>query len=379
MARKRVLWLCSWYPRQADRYTGDFIQRHARAAALHHDIHVVHVALVDRNISLRGAEQKFVEGVDERIVYVKRSNSFAGRLLNHRRILQAYRKAVVEFVDQKGRPDLLHVHIPMKAGLAGLWAKKKYGVPMLVTEHWGIYNEVVEDRFSARGRMFRALTTKILAGADQFVSVSEFLVTALKNYVAVPEARIIPNTVDSRWFYYKERQPAPFRFIHVSNLAPLKNVQGILRAFSQVVHEKEAELVIVGNQDNRMEAFAAALGVPQGSVRFRGEVPYEQVAVEMQSSNCLVLFSQIENSPCVIPEAFCCGLPVIATTVGGIPELVNDRNGLLVAPVHEEKLAAAMKTMISHYQRYDRQRIAIDARAQFSFESVGRSFDKLYQ
>ncbi|HQV61525.1 MAG TPA: hypothetical protein PLG08_12150, partial [Chitinophagaceae bacterium] len=44
MSRKKILWLCSWYPAKTDPYNGDFIQRHARAAALYNDIYIIHVA-----------------------------------------------------------------------------------------------------------------------------------------------------------------------------------------------------------------------------------------------------------------------------------------------------------------------------------------------
>jgi glycosyltransferase involved in cell wall biosynthesis len=92
----------------------------------------------------------------------------------------------------------------------------------------------------------------------------------------------------------------------------------------------------------------------------------------------LVLFSFYENQPCVILESLCSGLPVIATRVGGIPELIQDDNGLLVDAGNEEQLLQAMKTMIQKEKNYDRKKISSLASARFSYEYVGKDICSVY-
>ena len=90
------------------------------------------------------------------------------------------------------------------------------------------------------------------------------------------------------------------------------------------------------------------------------------------------MFSDYENSPCVIAEAFASGLPVIATRTGGIPEHVHDDNGILVAPGDEEGLARALASMLDHAGEYDAVKIREYALRNFGPDAVGRRFHDLY-
>ena len=98
----------------------------------------------------------------------------------------------------------------------------------------------------------------------------------------------------------------------------------------------------------------------------------------MQRSHVLVVNSNIENSPCVIGEALCCGLPVIATAVGGIPELINLQNGILITPQSEEALKNAMLNAYHNYNRYNAEQIQSAAVQKFSAEVIAQQFHALY-
>jgi glycosyltransferase involved in cell wall biosynthesis len=78
----------------------------------------------------------------------------------------------------------------------------------------------------------------------------------------------------------------------------------------------------------------------------------------MQQSHCFILNSTIENSPCTISEALCCGLLVITTAVGGTPEMVNETNGLLVPASNAAALTAAMQQVMENFNTYNRTQIA---------------------
>jgi glycosyltransferase involved in cell wall biosynthesis len=193
------------------------------------------------------------------------------------------------------------------------------------------------------------------------------------------EYDIVPNVVDTDLFCPKGTSKTIFRFIHVSNMVPLKNVKAILDAAKLLKESGENfELIMVGNKDEFYSQYADKLGL-NSVVSFKAEIPYDQVAVEMQQSQAFILFSNIENSPCVIGEALCCGLPVIATNVGGIPELVSSDNGILIAPGDTAGLVNAMKEMMVSYSKYDRHEIAEDAQAKFNYSSVGKMFDRIYK
>jgi glycosyltransferase involved in cell wall biosynthesis len=377
--RKKILWLVSWYPNKYDPFDGDFIQRHARAAALYDDIHVLFIK--------QAAAQKEVEkawsgggGLTEQVIYLPKAKGLVGKWRNYR-TWWAFYKAQAEVIVQREKPHCVHVHIPWKVGLVALWLKKKYNVPFLVTEHWGIYNRVVNDNIYRRSFFFRYLLRKIYTKARRFVTVSRFLGEGVNRALVQKPFTVIPNVVDTALFFPVEEKVARFTLIHVSNMVALKNVEGILAAFREfrVRSGADAQLVLIGNRGDQHVRLARKGGLPDTSVFFRGEIPYAEVAKEMQRAHVFVLNSDMENSPCVIGEALCCGLPVIATNVGGIPELLSPENGILVPPRNDTALAEAMRTVYEEYNRYDRQQIARTAQQRFSFPAVGEMHHRLYQ
>jgi glycosyltransferase involved in cell wall biosynthesis len=373
--RKRILWLVSWYPNRYEPFDGDFIQRHAQAAAIHHDIHVLFVTQAPRQKKKEviTAEEG---GLTEQIVYLPKAAGGLGKVLNHSRWRATYQKEIDKIISQH-RPHLVHVHVPWKAGLMAVWVKKKYGIPYLVTEHWGIYNDVVDDNIYRRPFWVRSLLKRIFAEAVHFLSVSRYVGDGVSKTLVQKEYSLVPNVVDATLFKPSSTKYERFTFLHVSNGAALKNVSGIIQAFRDfsIVTGANTQLVLVGDHQLSVkdkEALSAE------SIVVRGEVPYASVAREMQQSHVFVLNSYIENSPCVIGEALCCGMPVIATCVGGVPELVTSQNGLLIPSNNTAALAAAMQKMYESWGRWNAGKIAGDAKQKFSKAAVAEVFNRFY-
>jgi glycosyltransferase involved in cell wall biosynthesis len=377
--RKKVLWLVSWYPNKYDRFDGDFIQRHARAASLYDDIHVLFIKAFDQQ---KEKEQEFREenGLAEQIIYLPKRKEFAGKLASFFNWQKQY-QSEVSAIFKKHAPELIHVHIPWKVGLIALWAKKEYKIPFVVTEHWGIYNDVVEDNIHTKSALVRYLLQRIYKEAHTFTSVSKYLGDGVNKTLLKKEFLVIPNVVDTRLFKPSNEKYDRFTFLHVSNMVPLKNVEGILHAFSQFLKQSgtAAQLVLVGNRNDQYEKIAEDLKLLNTAVFFLGEVSYAEVAKEIQRSHAFILNSNIENSPCVIGEALCCGLPVLTTTVGGIPELVNGNNSLLISPGNSEGLAMAMVQLKKNYSSFNSAAISTEAMNKFSMASVGRQIHNVYQ
>lgn len=376
-----VLWLVSWYPNRNDRFDGDFIQRHARAAAIYHDVHVLFVteSAVDKQY-----EEERIDsiGLTEQIIYFRKKRGLLRKIRKQWAWKNLFQNAIADYVKRNGLPDCVHVQVPWKVGLIALWMKRKYKTPFIIMEHWGIYNEVITDNFFTRPSYFKTLLKKIFREAGSFTTVSRFLATGVKRILGKNCDAIIPNVVDNTLFFLKEEKYSGFSFIHVSNMVPVKNVKGLLDAFKKLLElrgNEKVQLVLIGNKDDEFVNYARRLGLLNDTVFFRGEVSYRQVAEEMQRSHCLVLNSFMENSPCVIGEALCCGLPVIATNVGGIPELVNDKNSVLVPSNDTEALVKAMEKVYHNYSSFSPKAIAGEASKKFGYAAVAGKFDEFYR
>lgn len=376
--RKKILWLVSWYPNKYDPFDGDFIQRHARAAALHHDVHVL---FVKQAIEQRSPERTSVEsnGLTEEIIYLPKRQGPVGKLQN---LLHWYAagKSHTRRLLSSSQPALIHVHIPWRSGLFALWARRRHRIPYFVTEHWGIYNRFVDDNLFRRPVWMRYGLKRIYRKATRFLSVSRFLGEAVNNTLLKKSFAVVPNVVDTALFYPSSVKNHRFTFLHVSNMVPLKNISGLLQSFHDflLTTNGDVQLILVGRTEERYVSLAAQLGLLNQSVFFRGEVTYAEVAVEMQQAHVFVLNSNLENSPCVLGEALCCGLPVIATKVGGVPELVSEFNGVLVSPQSPAELSGAMSQLYSNYKQYHPDQIAVTAAGRFSMAAVGALFSKYY-
>jgi glycosyltransferase involved in cell wall biosynthesis len=127
-----------------------------------------------------------------------------------------------------------------------------------------------------------------------------------------------------------------------------------------------------------LEEQARRLGL-RDTVDFVGMLHPPEVAALMRRSHLFVLPSRAENLPESIIEAMACGLPIVATDVGGVRELVDERVGTLVPPNDSAALAHALERVLDAHCRYDGAEISRIARQRFSHEAVGRRWDDVYR
>ncbi|MEJ8819338.1 glycosyltransferase [Lacibacter sp. H407] len=352
------------------------------------EVDVIHIV---QNASLLKSETSRIEERTERnlhakVVYIPMPQTpfipLTTALFNHR----YYKKMLQilhEYIQQKGKPDLVHVHVSVKMGVAALWLKRMFDIPFVVTEHSNIYhNRKGEENYYSYSPYFRFISKKVLKKADVLITVSNFLGKAINETVAKKEFTVIPNVVDTSRFYYTENQPVNslFRFLHVSNLSPIKNPQLMLEAIHLFLQkDQSAEFVFIGNKTKEWEDEALRIGIPKKSIHFMGEMHYVSVAEEFRKSDAFFLYSKSETFSCVTAEALCCGLPIVSSNVGAIPELVNNTNGVLTDLTDPEALASAMLLVKKNYRNYDRKEISRRAVAKYNYRIIAEQLLFVYQ
>ncbi len=379
---KEVLWLASWYPSRVDRFNGDFIQRHAQATALYSDVYVIYVVKDEKGVAPEISEMFRNGRLQEQVIYyrsLKTGIKVFDRFLSHWTYMRTYKKAINAYIREKGKPKQVHVQIAMKAGLLARWMKRKWNIPYLVTENWtGYYRQSVPSVYDLNPYFYKQ-NKQVLAGASRFLPVTRNLgETVKKDFIQIPY-NVIPNVVDTRLFFFTEQPVTRFRFIHFSYMHYQKNPEGIISAALELRNRGyDFELIMAGNSVEKLQQLAAEQGLLDTVVFFRDAVPYHQVAEEMQKASAFVLFSRFENLPCVILEALCCGLPVISSRVGGIDEVIDASNGILVESENIRQLAGAMQQVMDNTHNYDRRQISRAAMEKFSYETVGRQIADQY-
>jgi glycosyltransferase involved in cell wall biosynthesis len=382
----KALWLTSWYPNKLDAFNGDFIQRHAKAASLFNQVYVIHLEPDKENVLTVGVDVSVsqAKNLTEVIVLYRLVKKFGviGKWLSYLKYLALFKRQIIKYIAESGVPDVVHVHVPIKAGILALWIKKRYGVPFVVTEHWAIYNSEAPDAFYKRNFLFKRASKKILQQASAFTPVSNNLGKSMQKMVVDVPFTVIPNVADTLFFNYNDADKIvdlPFTFVHASTLKYQKNPQAIIRAFKQFLDLYPAsKLVIAGQADDELIKYVSSLNIPAQNIQFTGWLGYVEVAAIMKQADAFVLFSRYENLPCVIIEALCSGLPVISTSVGGINEIIDGTNGVLINSQQESALLQAMIDLHDNYKNYHRAKIAENALLKFSYAVVGETIANTY-
>jgi len=382
---KSVLFLPSWYPSLLDAFTGDFIQRHAIALSQFIPVHVVFIVRDKKRIVTNSVkiEETKIGNLTETIIYYSCKNykmGIADRLMSMRKFKLIYQDYFSKKINKNEKPTSVHVHVPYKAGLIALWLKNRYRLEYNVTEHWTGYDKSTKDNFYSRPTSFRYVTKKILRNAKYIVPVSKDLAEKLTSIVPGIRINVIPNAVNEKLFFFETKEPQPFRFIHyVSSIKGQKNTEGLIKVFSGLKKiRQDWECIMYGSADQELSNLIITAGLEE-KIKFTGEISYAEVAEIVRSASAFVSFSNYENQPCSILEALCCGVPVIATKVGGIPEVINSQNGIIIDPLNESQLLQAMEMMMDNFKKFDLESIAKDAKMKFSYNAVGRQLCLLYQ
>jgi N-acetyl-alpha-D-glucosaminyl L-malate synthase BshA len=237
--------------------------------------------------------------------------------------------------------DLLHVHYSIPHDTAAYMSRQITGKPYVVTLHGSDVTILGSDP------AYEPVNTFSVEAADAVTAVSRFMVEEAKNILDIKqEIRMIPNFVDTE-LYKPDECVDPERLEsrdivvgHVSNFRPVKRIDDLIYAMCVVTKKAPGvRLILVGDgpERHRIERLIDKLDLNHSILLdgYRSDIPERLKCIDT-----LVLCSETESAPLTILEAMSSGLPVVATNVGGIPEIVeHGRNGFLVPLKHPEDIA----------------------------------------
>jgi glycosyltransferase involved in cell wall biosynthesis len=223
------------------------------------------------------------------------------------------------------------------------------------------FEEFQERKYRLKVEFLKILRTVCARRADTVIVPSRFLARAVVNWgVSESKTIVIHNAVELPSKSHSAIPlPTQVNVVTVGRLVPWKQVDHLIEALTDC---KETGLIIVGDgpERNRLEKLVRARQLAD-RVYFAGQRSKEETFALMAACDLFVLNSTYEGFPHVVLEAMSVGLPVIATAVGGTPELVRDgENGLLVAPNANGALSKTLMKLVTSSE--DRQRLAAGAR-----------------
>jgi glycosyltransferase involved in cell wall biosynthesis len=193
------------------------------------------------------------------------------------------------------------------------------------------------------------MVRRVLRRAKVLISISDYDARALGGLVRGRQVRI-PNPIGREFFALAPSAPTGPRLLYAGVMTPRKNIEGLLTAFAIALRSvPAATLAVVGPHHDQgyaasVREHARRLGLG-GSVEFTGHVESGRLLAEIRQARAVVLFSREETAPTILAQAMAAGKPIVASRVGGIPEMVQDgENGWLV---ESEDVAALAERMIA--------------------------------
>lgn len=291
--------------------------------------------------------------------------------------------------------DILHVHYAIPHAASAVMAKDILGsdAPKLVTTLHG-----TDVTMLAHDEDYRPVIRWSIDRSDAVTTPSQWLLDDVCSSLKLSQTlSVIPNFVDVEQYTpegrdrdviqglfvgngYKPLAPHHPVLVHVSNFRPVKQVHQVIEMFHRVNQSRESRLVLVGDgpQRSQVEAQVRRLGL-EHHVRFVGKV--RDVVRIVRAADLFVLPSASESFGLAALEAQACGVPVIASAVGGLPEvIVHQETGILTQLNDVQAMAEAAVALLDDPARLDAMRRASRERAveRFQRDAVVEQYEQLY-
>jgi glycosyltransferase involved in cell wall biosynthesis len=230
------------------------------------------------------------------------------------------------------------------ASLLGKW----FGKPVVMVLRGGALPEFI-------GR-FPRWAGRVLGRADVIVAPSEFLARVATGRGLRP--RVIPNVINLSVYPYRHRQKVNPRIFWMRSFHSIYNPSMAVRVMARLrTAMPEASLVMAGQDkglQSTVEQMAERLEL-KSAIRFPGVLDMAGKAHEGDAADIFLITNRVDNMPVTAVEACAMGMPVVATAVGGIPDLLTDGDtGLLVPDDNDEAMARAIHRLVSEPGLADR-------------------------
>lgn len=259
-----------------------------------------------------------------------------------------FTRSRVQRIADEFRPTVVHGH---GLGERGFIAAS-LGYPAVSTIH-GVGTAEMRLRAGAsparfiRETLYERMVDETLIKLRGIIAVSQYAHDFYRGRFAGMMARI-PNAVREEFFREAKTFSTLPQLLFVGVISRVKNVTGILRAFAVAKRQcPEARLAIAGpfaTENDHQEILACLQETGNDGITFLGNLQGNRLLEAVRDARALVLFSRHENSPVAVAEALALGTPVIASRIGGVPELVLDgTTGFLV---ESEDIAELSRKML---------------------------------
>lgn len=374
-----VLVIPTWYPKGRDALIGIYHKTFCKVLAETGKAKV-NMLYVDR-VGVKQLPQypfmkkEYEEACEGYTMYARRMLSRAKISFKWqtRAYAKAMEKAFLSYVEKEGKPDILHAHVAVPAGYGAALIGKKYGIPVLLTEH----------AFSPWAKPESQEFARFVAKNAKITTVSTFLQNMLREKYDT-DSEILPNVVDTSVFEKPRAllNDGVYRLLTISALRYGKFVDVTIKALRLLRDRGEIgkfEFTVIGDGQTEDVYKQAAIDLEMTDcVKFVGRKTPAEAAEYLTHADALVIASDFETFGIPALEALAAGVPVVCTRCYGPETFLNDTCAEMCEFRNPEDLARAIKAMYERKGTFDEDALRSVAKA-FGSEAIANRAFALYE
>ena len=271
-------------------------------------------------------------------------------------------------------PDIIYARPFTPSGFISTSYSKKYAVPVVTQCDGG------DIRPGWLNPYEKLIVKKVIKDSTRIISSSEEMKNIIARDFERKDVVMIPNGINLKEFNTAKpmilKYPKP-RILFVGRMDEMKGTEYLIKAFLDIKYKTKGSLLLIGNGPLKNELSLKYEN--NKNVVFLGAIDHKYIASYMKASDIFVLPSVDEAMPVVLMEALASGLPIVASKVGGIPELIKKENGILTKPRNTKSISDAIlkllknkKVMVAMSKR-NKEKVKLK-----SWETVCKSYKRIF-
>lgn len=284
-------------------------------------------------------------------------------------------KLFKKYTNECGRPDVIYAHFLTNIAWAG-FLRNKYKVPLVGMEHWSVLNN------KELSPLVMSLGEYAYNNADKLMAVSQSLKYKIWEHFK-KEAIVIHNMIGEEFLSIqrKETNSKIIKYVSTGSLIYRKGYDVLIQAFalaSDMLPEWNLTIIGEGSEREKLQNMIDNNNL-SNRILLVGKKNKAEIMEILASSSVFVLPSRAENFSVAVLEALSAGLPVIATTCGGIKECINDKNGILVPVEDVPELSKALFSISNIIEKYDNCKIAEECKRRFAPQVIAQQLIDIFE
>jgi glycosyltransferase involved in cell wall biosynthesis len=403
MKKPKILVLSPWYPSLENRVQGIFVQEQSALMAEDFDVRVlvgkpIHISRFDfllQKIKTKYLKQNLPSKISPYPIAPPEAYEatyfYSPDLEAHHNLYlmeECFKTALTYWIEKENwKPDLIHAHVTNSGGIVGNFLSKNFDIPIILTEHTGQFLLHKYSPFLIHNII------KTLREVDVLVAVGNRQRQLIYLHEVQRPIKVIGNMIDTEKFFVASNTSSSsekFSILTISRASFEKDLTTFLLSMKHLIHidssisihNLEVNIVLGGSSTVSIagkdyKQICQELDIHQ-YCHFHFGVSRHNIASFYQNCDVFVSSSIVESFGVAICEALMCGKPVVSTANGGVEDMVNQENGMIVPLQDYQAMAEAILKIKNKEITFDPQKVRQSVVGKYGKEAFKNKLSKIY-